>query len=288
MEKQRRNHELQVYATNGSAYTVSLDTSWQIVTSKMYVWFVVLFSLTVAVVDAPVFDVDLPFVARFIYWLIDCVLMTGFWFVQARLMIWLVNDLNLPIPSIGAVYTAVNIAVAVWIDYWFSRQALGLEPLGALAVWGEVLRYAAVSLVLEILVVSFILPKFSGVRMESWSDARRPEVEKLQVNEQEVRLDELYYIKSVEHYVELVGDSGKLVERASLKHLIAQLGPQDGIQPHRSYWVSSRAEPELKRAGSHLVLALNCGVEIPVSRGRRKAVEQWLEKRAEASDLDTV
>lgn len=280
VSKQHASHEMQVFASNGTAYTVSLADSWEIVSSRIYVIVMALFSLLVALFDAPVFDVDLPFVARFIYWFVDCYLATGFWFVQARIMMWLIDDLKLPLLNIGALYTFFDILVMVWIDYWFSVSVLGMAPLTGWQVWGAVFRYTGVGIVIELLVVSFIMPRFDAINPISWRTALSPSAEFITVNDRTVQLDELRYIKSIEHYVELVTDSGTLLERATLKELIDQVGLLDGIQPHRSYWVARRAVSELKRSGDNMVLLLSCGIEIPVSRGRRKAVEAWLEEVA--------
>jgi DNA-binding LytR/AlgR family response regulator len=149
-----------------------------------------------------------------------------------------------------------------------------------LQVWGEVIRYLLIAVVFEILIVSFILPRFERVRFTAKAAPSGAFPPVLRVNEKEIPLDRLSYIKSVEHYVELVTDEKVLLERAPLKALTAQLGAEAGIQPHRSYWVARRSAPVLRRAGDNHVLLLQNGTEIPVSRGRRKQVEAWLSRIA--------
>ncbi len=279
-ENQRASHELQVFATNGRVFTISLQTSWKVVTSKTYFWLMALFSLLVALFDAPVFRVKLSFLGRFLYWYLDCMLVTAFWGVQAFIMLWLIHGLKLRLRNYALMNNFFNIALMVWLNYWVSYQVLGLDKMTALQVWGEVLRYTLVGSVIEILIVAFVLPQFEGVGFMSWREAMLPEVDSLQVNGRKIPLTELRYIKSVEHYVELVTDHGTTLERASLKNLVKQLEGAGGIQPHRSYWVARRAAPELKHEGGHQILELDDGVTIPVARARVSNVQKWIKNSA--------
>ncbi|WP_367575567.1 LytTR family DNA-binding domain-containing protein [Aliisedimentitalea sp. MJ-SS2] len=87
----------------------------------------------------------------------------------------------------------------------------------------------------------------------------------------------MLYLKSVEHYVDVVlHDTSELVW-ASLRNLIEMLHPDLGVQSHRSYWVTAEAVVGMNRQKSAQFLALSDGHEVPVSRQRRVVVKEWVQ-----------
>lgn len=70
---------------------------------------------------------------------------------------------------------------------------------------------------------------------------------------------------------------GTLTERARLSDIVAQTRPEDGIQPHGSWWVSRRAVGRLGKRSGREVLQLSDDSQVPVARGRVEDVRNWIE-----------
>ncbi|MEY8882765.1 LytTR family DNA-binding domain-containing protein [Donghicola sp. XS_ASV15] len=97
--------------------------------------------------------------------------------------------------------------------------------------------------------------------------------------EQAIPLNEIWLVRALEHYVEIHGRSGEpRVVRARITDFLEQVSEADGIQTHRSWWVSASAAKELVTEGGKRFLALQDGQKIPVSRGRHPDVSAWLGK----------
>lgn len=87
---------------------------------------------------------------------------------------------------------------------------------------------------------------------------------------------QLLYLKSELHYLSVVTTQGKSLILFSLKDAIAACQQLEGVQPHRSYWVSKAAIRALKKDGREGVLVLLNDAEIPVSRNQLATVTRWL------------
>lgn len=87
-------------------------------------------------------------------------------------------------------------------------------------------------------------------------------------------LDTLRCVRNEEHYLVVKTTMGTLRLRARMKDLLTQVSDEDGIQAHRSFWVSVDEALELR--GSTILTRSGC--VIPVSRYRMKAVRAWCER----------
>lgn len=87
-------------------------------------------------------------------------------------------------------------------------------------------------------------------------------------------LDTLRCVRNEEHYLVVKTTMGTLRLRARMNDLLMQVSDDDGIQAHRSFWVSVDEALELR--GSTILTRSGC--VIPVSRYRRKAVRAWCER----------
>jgi DNA-binding LytR/AlgR family response regulator len=77
-----------------------------------------------------------------------------------------------------------------------------------------------------------------------------------------------------DHYVEIVTEAGAHLVLLRLSDAMAEAAPTPGLQVHRSHWVAERAVAGAKREDGRLRLVLVDGTEIPVSRGRARAVRE--------------
>jgi len=77
---------------------------------------------------------------------------------------------------------------------------------------------------------------------------------------------ELLCLQMEDHYVRAHTARGSDLILTPLKNAIAELGPADGLQVHRSWWVARAAVVEPVTSGRNLTLRLSNGLEVPVSR----------------------
>lgn len=259
-----------------------------------------LFSLMLSLFSQPLHHVILPIVPRVTYWLGSLYLVNFFWVLQFRMLAGLNFTSRRRIPAHSGVMCFCGLAAMLWLTYWFGLW-LGIgRPLAAHVIWAEVLRYTVMAVMMDVFISAMVLPGFRYVRFDRLRPhdtpaplppadtpepplavtPEKPRISDLTVNGRRIPLNALRYMKSVEHYVEFVLDTEVLTERCTLRDLVAQTGAEDGIQPHRSYWVSRREISRLGRRDGNAVLILKDGTEIPLSRHRKTEVAAWLDHAA--------
>ncbi len=110
-------------------------------------------------------------------------------------------------------------------------------------------------------------------------DTKPPEEEErvVVIGGRPVPLRDLTVVEAREHHVHVHLDGTSLVQRARLSDVVAQTRAEDGVQPHRSWWVARHAVCALDRDGPRPILRLADGSTVPVARGRLPDVERWLE-----------
>lgn len=92
--------------------------------------------------------------------------------------------------------------------------------------------------------------------------------------------NEILYIKSELHYINVVTNESKHLILFSLKEAKAQLDSvgTEGIQCHRGYWVSKNAVDTIKRTGREAEFVLKNGDIIPISRANVSKCMSMIEK----------
>ncbi len=108
------------------------------------------------------------------------------------------------------------------------------------------------------------------------SDASAAQERKIHIGARPVPLDEVAFIEAREHHVHVRLRHGTLSQRARLSDIVAQTSAEDGVQPHRSWWVSRHSVRELGRDDGKPVLRLTDESVIPVARGRLESVRDWI------------
>ncbi len=98
----------------------------------------------------------------------------------------------------------------------------------------------------------------------------------LMIGDREFSIHDLLYVRANEHRVCIYTKSGSFVERTRMKDLVNVLSTEDGIQPHRSYWVPKYSISEARCRDEKLVIVVEDGTEISVARTRRDPVQKWL------------
>jgi hypothetical protein len=84
----------------------------------------------------------------------------------------------------------------------------------------------------------------------------------------------LIAVSAEDHYLRVHTDKGSDLILMRLSDAVAELAGTDGLQVHRSWWVSRRAVEGTRRVDGRLELVLTQGLSVPVARGRMDAVRQ--------------
>ena len=82
---------------------------------------------------------------------------------------------------------------------------------------------------------------------------------------------DLVHVKADQHYINVVTSEGSALILMRFSDAVADLGDL-GMQVHRSHWVAHRHVTGVVRRDGRILLGLNNGSEVPVSRDYRRAV----------------
>lgn len=85
--------------------------------------------------------------------------------------------------------------------------------------------------------------------------------------------DDILSMSAQDHYVEVVTTNGSHLLNGRLSDCVEALGPERGVQCHRSHWVARCQVRDIQRDGSAYVCVLSDGRQIPVSRRRATAMK---------------
>ncbi len=131
--------------------------------------------------------------------------------------------------------------------------------------WIEFIPFISVPV---IIVASFVLfLRFAWERRHLEPTTPEQERDGIEVLDRRILGPETLYVRSQDHYLEIVTDAGRRFVRGRLIDLLQQ-GEEWGFSPHRSWWVANRAVEAYQKAGRDGRLALRDGTIVPVSRAR--------------------
>jgi hypothetical protein len=101
-----------------------------------------------------------------------------------------------------------------------------------------------------------------------------------------IALSRLRVIEAREHHVHVSLEDESLMLRARMSDILAQTQAGDGVQTHRSWWVSAQAAQALGRDGNKHVLHISDGRQIPVARTRLGDVKHWMQSQRDSDALE--
>jgi DNA-binding LytR/AlgR family response regulator len=291
-------HEMRVLATNGRVFRLRVDQMSRMLLSRIFLLPLAMFCGLLALADPLVFENDVALPWRLLFWGANGAFVTVTWYLQFRFAVWFLWLIGRDIPVPSAVFITVSVTALIMFNYGMASIILEMPELWEGPLWQEIARYVAVVLVFETATAAFLMPMLldhvngrTGQAESEQPDMAAPdtpavpaqpaapeETERptIHVNGQRIDLSNLLYLKSAEHYVEVVLHDATELVRSSLRDLTENLDPCHGVQPHRSYWVCRKAISGLNRARGGQFLILNDGTEVPVSRHRKQAVTEWL------------
>lgn len=130
---------------------------------------------------------------------------------------------------------------------------------------------------LETVFYRFIMPESFIVSENEEELENQTTGRHLIVGGEKVDLSGLLHIEAREHHVHLTFENETSVARARLGDIVAQTQTEDGMQPHRSWWVARDPAIRAERKNGRLVLRLRDDTEVPVARTRTDDVIAWLQ-----------
>ena len=88
----------------------------------------------------------------------------------------------------------------------------------------------------------------------------------------------LLALQMEDHYLRIHTALGSDLILLRLRDALAELGPERGLQVHRSWWVANGAVASVERSAGRAVLVLHNGLQVPVSKSFRDKVKEagWL------------
>lgn len=217
------------------------------------------------------------FLERFAYWAIltpvTYMLASGVaTFVTVALKRKSINDWFSYI--LGGSAAGVIVGMFVWLFGIFLQQSFGQSFAGLLKV------------------MTFTMPITIGVTMlfklsekKSQETSVEPSVEPSGENLADVRFfkripktlgRDLISLNSQDHYVKVTTSFGSDLILMRLSDAVVELKDHDGVQPHRSWWISKKHIACMKTVAGKKVLELKNGDLIPVSRANLKNVTEIL------------
>ena len=93
-----------------------------------------------------------------------------------------------------------------------------------------------------------------------------------------LRCEEINLLRADDHHLHVSTRKGAAVIRCALSVAIDEMGPVDGQQVHRSFWVARSAIRAVKRHGNAYRIVMLDGTSIPLSRRRYRELSRsdWL------------
>lgn len=213
---------------------------------------------------------DLPFIAGFALWfthilLASCFFLTCFIALQ-----------RIKIPDIVAAFLTTLILpmliapVSILLDYGFGNpdEELTASEAPLSIYFSEILAVIPFTIIVSLIMI-FLLRRAAlknKTPLKSTSD-------KLSLTELIEAVphslgNDIIRMHAQDHYVEIVTTKGSALLTEKFGDCVEKLEPLNGIQCHRSHWVSIDHIQNVSRSGSSYTCILSNGDEVPISRRR--------------------
>ena len=172
------------------------------------------------------------------------------------------------------VYTPVTATIGLLVVFLAVRTTVEGLTGAALSAHAAPLFFNLMisGLVLETLFIRFVMPMIVGDKPVA---ASAPAM--IHIGDRHLPISRIRHMTAQEHYVAVTGPADTLLIRARLGDAVAQTGPDQGIQPHRSWWVSVAAQPRIAQHNNKPVLILSDNTVVPIARARLSAVQAWVD-----------
>ncbi|MFZ5964662.1 LytTR family DNA-binding domain-containing protein [Thalassococcus sp. BH17M4-6] len=214
-------------------------------------------------------------IAMLMYLAICSLVLTGF----AAVSLWFPGMLT-PVPLKSAIAMGPAVILGESFAYFLTTGAHVFD------IPGRILFFFLLVQVFETLFYTFVVPQthtYRRIVAAQKTQKTAPAARHIVVGAEKVPVTSVRHIEAREHHVCVTLDGTQITQRARLSDLVAQTRPEDGVQPHRSWWVSRQAAPALQRSGGRHMLKLADETMVPVARTRLQEVQDWVERHTPAA-----
>ncbi|MGH1479426.1 MAG: LytTR family DNA-binding domain-containing protein [Geminicoccales bacterium] len=233
----------------------------------------------IALVLEPDHTSDLPILAAFGLW------STHILFAAALFLVGLAALRRLgirdPVSIVAStlLLPAFFAPVSLLLDYGFGKpdeELLSAE--GPVTIYlSEVVAVTPVALTVA-LVVAFVLYRAVSDH-EDQQETAAPSLNSLIDTIPHSLGDNIIRMHAQDHYVEVVTTEGRALLTEQFGDCVEKLQQFDGIQCHRSHWISLAHVKDLTRSGSAHICIMSNGDEVPVSRRRYSELKSGMGRR---------
>jgi LytTr DNA-binding domain len=223
-----------------------------------------------------------PLGLRVLYWVVFIV--AGYTLFRPTLIVseWLADHIGMSIwiakaLAIGVASLPMTLLVAWMLDGFQIKAALTSNALPYF--YGQV--------VLVSLIVNFIYdllftrhppdraikpPAIEAVVASGMSSIEAPE-ERAFHSRLPIGFGPVLALSGEDHYVRVHGRNRSELILVRLRDAISEMGEEEGLQVHRSWWVARAAVANMERSGRAYVLILSNGLKVTASRDGRELLE---------------
>ena len=187
--------------------------------------------------------------------------------------VWALQRLGCPAPwdlVVSAILMApLATAASLLLDYGFG--APDEELSSAMSLWAvfisEMIAVAPLALTMAV-ALAFVLRRETPQQPQTSTKENPPALSDLIPSAPQSLGNDIIRLHALDHYVELVTTKGTALLTEQFGDCVARLSDLNGVQCHRSHWISLNHVTALKPTGSTYACILSNGDDVPVSRRR--------------------
>lgn len=266
--------EIRFWDLLGERMSFSLETYTRVVTHRRALLFILLCMVAFIASDPSGARSYVPFWFSIAFWPIVFALYVAVCMLAMLIVAMLsqaLPNLRLPMPLIGF---AALVPCVMLCETSVAFMSNGTFPYDFA---GKLFFYFFAVQGIETVFFRFIFPEIRKTLHQNTGDRH------LVIGGEKIELTKLLHIEAREHHVHLTFENRKSLARARLGDIVAQTQAEDGMQPHRSWWVARDPAIRAERKNGRLILRLRDNIEVPVARTRVDDVLDWLENHVDAA-----
>ena len=232
----------------------------------------------VALVLEPDHTSGLPVLAAFGLWFSHIVIAAFLFLAALAGLLHLQLREPLPVAAATLLLPIIFAPVSLLLDYGFGKPdeelKTGLEPFAI--YFAEIGAVAPVTVIIA-LIVSVMIYREAMPDDQPGETAQAPALASLIDTVPRSLGDDVIRLHAQDHYVEVVTSAGSALLTERFSDCVEKLKPLEGIQCHRSHWISLDHVVELTRSGSAYSCSMSNGDRVPVGRRRYSELKALLE-----------
>lgn len=174
---------------------------------------------------------------------------------------------------------AVAVAVAVKVAFFILGPTTFFADNPDISYWKEFAYSYFLALTFDTIAILSVIPEIlCRIRRSEMPKVTVMEGMNIKIGGVSISKKQLLYISANAHHVNVTTEKETVQLRARLSDVVAQMTSDDGIQPHRSYWIAKNAIKGIGTENGKMVIKTVNGQKFSVSKARKIAVLDWLKQ----------